>query len=206
MSDELAPPVISRRALWTMIGLGGALVGAGVWLVFAVLPGFLTRPEQASAPPETAPAVADTRRIQATLFYVSDDGLELRPISQEVRYGSTPAEQARYLVEAQVAPPSGNLVSAIAQGTTVRAVFIGTRGEAYVDLSAEAARNHSGGSQNEMLAVYAIVNAVTVNLPTVTGVQILIEGQEVDTLAGHVDLRQPFGRALRWVRKAQSQP
>jgi hypothetical protein len=44
------------------------------------------------------------------------------------------------------------------------------------------------------LTVYAIVNVVTANLPTVRRVQILIDGQEADTLAGHIDLRRPLER------------
>lgn len=201
-----APPPISRRALGMMIGLGVVLVLTGVWLVFAVLPGYLTSPETPVAPRDAAASPEEARKIQATLFYVSDDGLELVASSQEVRYGATPAEQARYIVEAQLAQAPANLISALPRGVTVRAVFLGGRNEAYIDLSPELARDHGGGSHNEALAVYAIVNAVTANLPTVTGVQILIDGHEVDTLAGHVDLRQPFGRALRWVRKAQSHP
>jgi hypothetical protein len=39
-----------------------------------------------------------------------------------------------------------------------------------------------------------------VNLPSITGVQILVEGREVDTLNGHVDLRRPMARDLRWVQ------
>jgi hypothetical protein len=31
-------------------------------------------------------------------------------------------------------------------------------------------------------------------------VQILLEGKEVDTLAGHVDLRHPLQKNLQWVR------
>jgi hypothetical protein len=200
-----APP-INRRALGVMIGVGLVLVLTGVWLVFAVLPGFLTTPETPVAPREGAASAGDSRKIQATLFYVSDDGLELVPVSQEVRYGATPSEQARFIVEAQIAAPASTFVSAIPRGVSVRSVFLGGRNEAYIDLSIEASRDHTGGSHSEALAVYAIVNAVTVNLPTVTGVQILIDGHEVDTLAGHVDLRQPFSRALRWVRKAQSHP
>jgi hypothetical protein len=206
---ETTPPAsstMSRRALWMLLAGGVVLVGVGIWLVFAVLPRFLTTPQQAAAPPGPAAAPEEVRQIKATLFYVSDDGLELVPTARDVRYGATPAEQAAAIVEAQIAPPVGAMVSAIPRGTTVRAVYLGAHGEVYVDLSAEASRNHTGGSQNEALAVYAIVNAVTANLPSVTGVQILIEGQEVDTLAGHVDLRQPFRRTLRWVRKAQSQP
>ncbi len=198
---------VNRRTLGVMIGVGVVLVVIGVWLVFAVLPGYLTSPDTPVTTGKDAPASAEeARKIQATLYYVSDDGLELVAVSQEVRYGATPAEQAKFIVEAQIAPPATNFVTAIPKGVTVRGVFIGSRNEAYVDLSLEAARDHTGGSHNEALAVYAIVNAVTVNLPTVTGVQILIDGHEVDTLAGHIDLRQPFGRTLRWVRKAQSHP
>ena len=44
----------------------------------------------------------------------------------------------------------------------------------------------------ELMTVYTIVNALLTNLPTLQEVQILIGGQEVDTLAGHVDLRRPL--------------
>jgi hypothetical protein len=43
------------------------------------------------------------------------------------------------------------------------------------------------------------VNALTSNLPAITSVQILIEGREVDTLAGHLDLRRPIEPDARWV-------
>ena len=42
------------------------------------------------------------------------------------------------------------------------------------------------------MTVYTIVNAVLTNLPNLQEVQILIGGQEADTLAGHVDLRRPL--------------
>jgi hypothetical protein len=51
-----------------------------------------------------------------------------------------------------------------------------------------------------LFTIYAIVNALTVNLPAITRVQILVDGKEVDTLAGHVDLRHPLQKNLKWVR------
>jgi len=51
-----------------------------------------------------------------------------------------------------------------------------------------------------LLTVYAIVNAVTANLSSVERVQILIDGKQVDTLAGHVDLRRPLAKNLTWVQ------
>ena len=41
---------------------------------------------------------------------------------------------------------------------------------------------------------------MTVNLPVISRVQILVEGKEVDTLAGHVDLRHPLEKNLKWVK------
>ena len=90
-------------------------------------------------------------------------------------------------------------MSAIPAGTKLRTVFFTKTGEIYVDLSAELQTNHPGGTTNETLTVYALVSALTSNLPAVTGVQILVEGKEVDTLAGHLDLRRPIEQDLKWV-------
>jgi hypothetical protein len=59
---------------------------------------------------------------------------------------------------------------------------------------------HTGGALDELFTIYTIVNALTVNLPAITRVQILVDGKEVDTLAGHVDLRHPLQKNLKWVR------
>jgi len=192
-----------KRGVWLAIG-GVALLGIGVWLVVAKLPSFLTSTrDETTKSPQAAATPGESRKIQATLFYVSEDGADLVPVSRDVAYGQTAAEQARHIVEAQVAAAPAGMVSAIPPATKVRAVFLAGKGEAYVDLSADVTNAHSGGSLNEALAVYAIVNALTANLADITSVQILVDGHEVDTLAGHIDLRQPLGRAQKWVRKAQ---
>jgi hypothetical protein len=145
-----------------------------------------------------------TGRIRASLFYVAEDGLHLTAVDADVPYGATPADQARALVEAQLQAAPAPLAQSIAEGTKVRQVFVAEDGTAFVDLSKDAVSNHRGGSLDELFAVYALVNAVTVNLPAIKGVQILVEGQEVDTLAGHVDLRHPLARNLRWVDEAKA--
>ena len=114
-------------------------------------------------------------------------------------YGEGTTEQAKRIVEAVLARPPAPHLSAIPAGTKLRAVFLTSRGEAYIDLSPELQKNHPGGTTNEILTVYAIVNTLTVNLPAITGVQILVDGKEVDTLAGHLDLRRPLAQDERWV-------
>ena len=96
--------------------------------------------------------------------------------------------------KAQLERPAAPLVSAIPEGTRLRAIHLAGAGQAFVDLSREASSAHRGGTFDEILTVYSIVNAVTENLPAIRSVQILVDGKTVDSLAGHLDLREPLVR------------
>ena len=78
-------------------------------------------------------------------------------------------------------------------GTRLRAFFVDSRGDAFLDLTSDVQSAHPGGSFGEALTVAALVNAVTTNLRAVRRVQLLVEGEEVETLAGHFDVSQPLG-------------
>ncbi len=180
------------------------LVAIGLaWVLFVGLPRRYGASGAARVAVAATPAPAPSpvgRKIKARLYYVSDDGSRLTAAEREVAYGEGTVEQARQIVEAQIAPASEPLVSAIPTGTKLRSLFVTDRGAAFVDLSREMATAHSGGSQDELLTVYTIVNALTENLPAVKAVQILVDGKEVETLAGHVDLRRPLAKNLEWVQ------
>jgi spore germination protein GerM len=149
--------------------------------------------------PAAAPEapVSQGRKIKAQLFYVSDDGLRLVGVERDVPYAEQAVDQAKEILNAQIAPVPAPLVSAVPAGTVLRALFLTDNGQAYVDLSRDVATAHPGGSLNEMLTIYTIVHALTFNLPAVTAVQLLVDGKEVDTLAGHVDLRRPLSKNLQ---------
>lgn len=174
-------------------------VAGGGWLTV-----WLSRRNAIGQPNPTSatgtPAAADARKITATLYFVSEDGLALVGVQREVPFGESVLDQAKLIVTAQLAVAPEPLISAIPQGTTLRALYLTERGDAFVDLSADARTKHTGGALDELFTVYTIVNALTTNLPAVTRVQILIEGKEVDTLAGHVDLRHPLLKNLKWAR------
>ena len=170
-----------------------------VWLLFWGVPAWTSRRPGRSDSGATQAAV-EGRKINATLFFIGPDAESLVAVTRDIPYGATPAEQARHIVEAQLGPAPASHYSAIPEGTTLRGVFVSETGEAFIDLSPEATVNHRGGSLSELLTVYALVNAVTVSLPSVHAVQILVDGREVDTLAGHVDLRHPLPKNTTWVR------
>ena len=51
-----------------------------------------------------------------------------------------------------------------------------------------------------LLALYAVVNTVTHNVPEVRQVRVLLDGREAQTLAGHADLSRSFAKRADLVR------
>jgi len=74
------------------------------------------------------------------------------------------------------------------KGTKINSFFITDDGKAYVDLSPEQEMMGNMDTQSELLAIYSLVNSLTLNISKIKMVKILIHGQDALTLAGHIDL------------------
>ena len=193
------------RHSWPYVALG-AIAALGAWVLFVGLPRWY--------PPDSPPTAAatatsmppDGERVDATLFYVSDDGMQLVGIERRLERHVALYDQARIVIEAQLAEPPAPLLSPIPPGTRLLSLYLTELGEAFVDLSEEVTLGHSGGSLEELFTVYAIVNALTTNLPAINAVQILVNGREVDTLVGHVDLQHPLEQNMQWVADPKAEP
>ena len=181
-----------------LIGIGAVAFGVALMTGLSRL---LSRPTPTGVPPEPAavapaapaPAAPAVPKIKATLYFASEDGLYLVPTEREVPLAEGAIAQARSILEAQLsAEAAAPLTSTIPKGSTLRGIFVSERNEVFVDLDPAIRTTHPGGSEQELMTVYTIVNAVLTNLPKLQEVQILIGGQEADTLAGHVDLRRPL--------------
>ena len=195
---------MNRRQLLP-VAAGIVLLGLLAWGVTTVLER-LTRTD-APAAITTAPAVAvETPHIAATLFYASPEGDFLVPVRGEVPLAEGIEAQGRQIVAGQLATPPQPHVSPIPAGTTLRAFFVTERGDAFVDLSGEISTAHPGGSLNELLTVQSIVHAVIANLPAIQRVQIMVDGKEVDTIAGHVDVRRPLTRDTSLIQDSEATP
>lgn len=181
---------------------GGVLLGLTIGaatLTFILV----ERWESATRTPSAADGT-DTGRdsispFTATMYYVAADGRGLVRREIEVPYATDTLSRARIIVERQLERAPRQLLSPFPRGTRLRALYLAGDGILFVDLSGEVTTEHSGGSLDELLTVYALVNALTTNVAEIGAVQILVDGREVDTLAGHIDLRQPLTPNLTWV-------
>ncbi|MDA8234766.1 MAG: GerMN domain-containing protein [Clostridia bacterium] len=111
---------------------------------------------------------------------------------------------ARASIEELLKGPQGSskLKNPIPKGTKLRDINIKPDGLAIVDLSREFKVNHPGGSGSEILTVYAVVNTLT-QFQSVSKVLILIEGEGLESLAGHVDISKPLQRDSSMIKTVQ---
>jgi hypothetical protein len=203
----------ARPKRWAVITLIGCVAVVFAVLLFTGLSRLLSRPAPgaavepaAAAAPATPTAAPAVPKIKATLYFASEDGLRLVPTEREGPLAEGAVAQARSILEAQFnAEAPAPLVSTIPKGALLRGIFVSERNEVFVDLDPGIRTAHPGGAFQELMTVYTIVNALLTNLPNLHEVQILIGGQEADTLAGHVDLRRPLRKNESLIAVAGSQ-
>ena len=145
---------------------------------------------------ETPPTPATEREI--TLYFAAPgaEGLQAEP--RTIPVAETPTPEVRATVEALIAGSRRGLTPTIDPRVRLLDVYLVDR-IVVLDFSAELQTTHTGGSVNELLTIYALVNTVTANFADVEAVKLLVEGEEIDTLSGHVDTRYPFRPNPDWI-------
>jgi len=146
----------------------------------------------ATPTPASRSAEDAERRINVQLFFTASDRAGLVTEQRAVAYHPDLSRQLKTVLAELVRGSNTGLAGPLDAETRVLEVFVSSDGCAYVDLSREAARPRGGGSQLELMSVYAVVDTLTVNFPAVRRVQILIDDRPVDSLAGHADLTRPL--------------
>ncbi len=193
-------PGRKRRAgrLWLLFLLGVIAVGAGGWLLLREkgLPSFL--PEE-TATIERQPAPLSGDRAVVLVFpewdamgYVA----EQRQIPSRLRAD----EDLLTLMESLCAGPEfSGAMSAIPAGTRALAAFYDPQNKSVVlDFSVELVTRHPGGSAAEAATMTSILRTVALNFPEATSCLILVDGAQVETLKGHLNLDQPLD-PRRWL-------
>ena len=165
------------------------LVVAVYAFIRLTLPGGKVEGPGREAVPEPAQVVPETREVD--LFFSDSTGRRLSLERREVS-GDTREDLLRHIVEELIKGPEGeDRARTLPDATLVRALYM-RDGIVWVDLGGALEEDHPGGAWTEVLTVYSIVNTLTENFPEVKKVQILINGRESETLAGHVDISHPL--------------
>lgn len=135
----------------------------------------------------TEDLTADNSR-EVVLFFADSDGKQLK---KEMRQIVKSEGLAKSTIDELVnGPKDDKLVSVIPDGTSLLSIDI-KEGLCTADFSSELLQK--GSSTEEQLKVYSIVNTLT-QFNSVNQVQLLVNGQVMETLAGNVDISKPLER------------
>jgi spore germination protein GerM len=187
-------PASRRRILWVLVFallfLGGI---AGGFFYFSQTLGL----KQTAEPvPQEARQAEDASFMR--VYYPSESRLvmEERRVKRQVVLTAI----AETIVSEFLKGPSTVAKSEIPAGTKLLAVYYGSDGILYVDLSDEFRRNFQGDALNEFLLLKGLYDSIISNVTGVDDVKVIIEGKEIESIGGHLFTLYPLKNMLAEVK------
>lgn len=130
--------------------------------------------------------------MRVKVYYPDDSGMKLVEVERRINIEH---EGEKYFAAVEMLldePYEENLTTIFPRNANIRSVTV-EGGLATVDLDGSIVKNMVGGSTGEEFLVGSIVDTLT-NFPEVTQVKFLVDGKEIETLSGHMDLSTPLER------------
>lgn len=138
-------------------------------------------------------ANAGEPRVKAKLFWASGNGDgTLTDATVELPLSSDPVLRAKEVLNTLLAGPVDAELRTLPPDAVLLAFYLLPDGTGVADFSEALATETPSGIQSEQMAVDSITRTLGADVPKVERLKILIHGQEVETLAGHLDLTGTF--------------
>ncbi len=132
-------------------------------------------------------------RVKARVFWASDTiDSTLVPVTVELPLSRDPVLRSKQVLNTLLAGPVDAELRTLPPDALLLAFYLLPDGTAIADFSEALATSVPSGIVSEQLAVNSITRTLEANVPQVQRLKILIHGQEVETLAGHLDLTGTF--------------
>lgn len=136
---------------------------------------------------------------EATLYFADPRWTRLVPEVRRLPGGLDAVQLLDALVEALAqGPRQEGAAPVLPRGTRLRGAYLGAEGLAVVDIEPPLGEFSPGGASGELLTVFALVHTLSENVPGIRSVQILVGGEERQTLAGHVKISEPLTPDPQW--------
>lgn len=189
-----------RWKFWVISGLVFAVVAAAIY--FPILrrrvkrAARLQQQSEEQARRELTLSVAinpGDPRVKTKLFWASDAAdSTLAPVVVELPLSNDPILRSKQVLNTLLAGPVDAELRTLPPDAVLLAFYLLPDGTGIADFSEALATSIPSGIASEELAVDSIARTLEANVPQVQRLKILIHGQEVETLAGHLDLTGAF--------------
>ncbi len=132
------------------------------------------------------------KKKEVLLYFSDSEGEYLIGERRKILEKRDVKEEAKEAINELINGPKGKLIPTLPPRTKLLTLQINEAGLAKVNFNQTLSKDHPRGSTAEMMTVYSIVNSLALNFPQIKRVQILIDGKPIETIAGHLSLKQPI--------------
>ncbi len=132
------------------------------------------------------------KKKEVFLYFSDSEGEYLVGEKRKIFKKKDVKEEIKETIDELIHGPEGELTPTLPPRTKLLTLQINEAGLAKVNFNQALSKDHPRGSTAEMMTVYSIVNSLSLNFPQIKRVQILIDGKPIETIAGHLSLRQPI--------------
>ncbi|APG28353.1 hypothetical protein A7E78_11130 [Syntrophotalea acetylenivorans] len=175
-------------------------------LILLVFGGLVGRKYWIKTHPVDTSALSDQKEpvgLRDVVLYFGDpDGVVLQAETREITGCHDAQACLETTLQALIDGPIGDLVPILPAQTRLLSLTE-LDGLATVDFSRELISSHPGGSVSELFTAYGVINTLAENFPHIRQLRILVEGEAVASLKGHVDLRKPISADFRFTRQPE---
>jgi len=148
-------------------------------------------------------AASNEPKVKAKLFWAADaEYSDLVANTVELPLSNDPVLRSKQVLSTLLAGPVDSELRTLPPDAALLAFYILPDGTAVADFSDAMANSIPSGVQSEQFAVDSITRTLEANVPQVRRLRILIHGQAVETLAGHLDLSGTFPVSTKPVSSA----
>jgi spore germination protein GerM len=142
---------------------------------------------------EVRRVIPKVTNIKVKLLFTSEEAPLLFIEEKEILTGDNIEDQCYDTIQELIkGPTSKKLIPTLPPEAKLNSLFITPDGTAFVDFSKEIIKEQSGGTEQELLALYSIVNTIILNFPSIKKVQILVNEMQKETLNGHIFIGVPL--------------
>jgi len=138
---------------------------------------------------------------EVTLYFSDQEGEYLVGEKRRILKRKDVEEEAEETILELIRGPRGKLIRTLPPQTKLVTLKIDEKGVARVNFDKTLSKDHPGGSSAEIMSIYSIVNSLTLNFLQIKRVQILIEGETGESIAGHLILDQPISSKTDLIRR-----
>jgi germination protein M len=148
-------------------------------------------------------AISDkSELIEYDFFYQSVNGDYLIPLKKKIKKFSDMKEQIKEVIIGlfEGVGSDERYINLFSSKIKLNNLFIVNKDIVVVDINREIFTKLLGSSIDEILTIYSIVDTICFNFPYIKGVQIIVDGRQMETLSGHIDISRPLRMDARWIR------